>query len=65
MSRNFHQDISDIYESMLNYDSSKLFYLYETFDSIKVANNLNEVAFSQLLVSAIQALPYYLVLDKG
>lgn len=65
MNRDFYQDISDVYKTMLNYDSSSLFYLYETFDSIKIANNLNEVAFSQLLVSAIQSRPYYLVLDKG
>lgn len=39
--------------------------LYETFDSIKAANNLDEVAFSQVLVSAIQSQPYFLVLDRG
>lgn len=65
MSVNFYRDISEIYRSMADYDSSALHYLYETFDSIKAANNLNEVAFSQMLVSAIQSRPYYLVLDKS
>lgn len=65
MSRSFYQDMSEVYKTMLDYDSSRLHYLYETFDSIKAANNLDEVAFSQVLVSAIQSQPYFLVLDKG
>lgn len=65
MRNTLYQDIIDIYKTMLDYDSSRLDYLYKTFDSIKVANNLNEVAFSQLLVSAIQSVPYFLVLDRG
>lgn len=65
MSRGFYQDIGDVYKTMLNYDSTQLYYLYETFDSIKFTNNLDEVAFSQVLVSAIQSLPYFLVVDKS
>jgi len=65
MSRGFYQDMNDVYKMMLDYDSSQLHYLYETFDSIKAANALGEIAFSQLLVSAVQSQPYYLVLDKG
>lgn len=65
MSRGFYQDIGDVYKTMLNYDSTQLHYLYETFDSIKFTNNLDEVAFSQVLVSAIQSLPYFLVVDKS
>lgn len=65
MNSSFYQDMSDIYKTMLDYDSSRLHYLYETFDSIKAANNLDEVAFSQVLVSAIQSQPYFLVLDRG
>jgi hypothetical protein len=65
MDRRFYQDINDIYKTMLDHDSSQMGYLYHTFDSIKAINNLNEVAFSQMLVSAIQSLPYFLVLDRG
>lgn len=65
MSRSFYQDMSDIYKTMADHDSAALLYLYETFDSIKAVNKLDEVAFSQVLVSAIQSQPYYLVLDKG
>jgi len=65
MSRNFYQGMSVVYKTMLDYDSSRLNYLYKTFDSIKAANKLDEVAFSQVLVSAIQSQPYFLVLDKG
>lgn len=65
MSRGFYQDIGDVYKTMLSYDSTQLHYLYETFDSIKFTNNLDEVAFSQVLVSAIQSLPYFLVVDKS
>lgn len=64
MSRGSYQNMGEVYKTMLDYDSSQMFYLYETFDSIKLANNLDEVVFSQLLVSAIQSLPYFLVLDK-
>lgn len=62
---NFYQDINGIYKTMLDHDSSQMGYLYHTFDSIKATNNLNEVAFSQMLVSAIQSLPYFLVVDKS
>jgi hypothetical protein len=65
MSANFYQDISEIYKSMADHDSAALLYMYETFDSIKALNKLDEVAFSQVLVAAIQSQPYYLVLDKG
>jgi curved DNA-binding protein CbpA len=65
MDRSFYQDINEIYTTMLDHDSSQMGYLYHTFDSIKATNNLNEVAFSQMLVSAIQSLPYFLVLDKS
>lgn len=65
LNRNFYSEIGEVYEAMLTYDSSQLQYLYQPFDSIRMANNLDEVSFSQLLVSAIQSLPYFLVVDKG
>jgi len=65
MNRSFYDNMSAVYITMLNNDSSNLAYLYKTFDSIRSANNLGEIAFSQVLVSAIQSQPYYLVLDKG
>lgn len=65
MGRSFYGDIGDVYKAMLGYDSSRLHYLYETFDSIKAANKLDELAFSQMVVSAVQSWPYFLVLDKG
>lgn len=65
MDGSFYPDINGIYKTMLNHDSSQLGYFYHTFDSIKVTNNLNEVAFSQVLVSAIQSLPYFLVVEKS
>ncbi|TWI78007.1 DnaJ-like protein [Lacibacter cauensis] len=65
MSGNFYTEMSDIYKTMLINDSSQLFYLYKTFDSIKMSNRLDEIAFSQVLISAIQSLPYFLVLDRG
>lgn len=65
MNENFYGDISEVYKAMLDHDSSQLRYLYETFDSIKAANHLDEVAFSQVLVSAIQSQPYFLVVDKS
>lgn len=64
MSGNYYPDMSEIYRAMLDQNASGLPYAYETFDSIRAANKLDEVAFSQVLVSAIQSLPYFLVLDK-
>lgn len=65
MSESFYQDISEVYKTMLDHDSARLSYLYQTFDSIKAANSLDEIAFAQVMVSAIQSQPYYLVVDKS
>jgi hypothetical protein len=65
MSTTFYEDMREIYKTMADHDADALIYLYETFDSIKTANKLDELAFSQVMVSAIQSQPYYLVLDKG
>ncbi len=65
MGNHYYQEIGDVYQSMITIDSNRLQYLYQGFDSIRAANQLDEIEFSQLLVSAIQAQPYYLVLDKS
>jgi DnaJ domain len=65
MTNNFYRDISEVYQSMINIDSNRLQNLYNSFDSIRVVNKLDEIEFSQMLVSAIQTQPYYLVLDKS
>lgn len=45
------------------HDQDKLSGLYSLFDSIKVANNLTETQFAEMIVSCIQDIPYTLILD--
>lgn len=54
-----------VYEYLENNDTSKMRRTYAAFDSIRKANNLSEVTFAKMVVSCIQSIPYYLVLDKS
>lgn len=56
---------SFIYSSMLQFDDQRLQYVYRSFDSIKVNGNLDEIHFARMLVSCVQSIPYYLVVDRS
>lgn len=57
--------LNPVYEYLENTDQSKMERTYSAFDSIKKANNLSETAFAKMVVSCIQSIPYYLVLDQS
>lgn len=56
------------YDYMLSllrqHDEKRLTGLYQMFDSIKAAGNLDSLAFAEMMVTCIQQIPYCLVLDK-
>lgn len=45
-------------------DESKLDGLYRMFDSIRKKNKLNDIKFSEMIVSCIQDIPYTLILEN-
>jgi hypothetical protein len=58
-------NLQQVYRYFENEDSTKLKYIYAVFDSIRISKNLNEQQFANMIVSCIQSLPYYLVLDQS
>jgi hypothetical protein len=46
------------------FDMSKLLLIYEMFDSLRVAHNLDETRFAEVIASCIQDIPYTLVLES-
>ena len=56
---------SSIYTSMLQSDANKLHYIYQAFDSIRKANQLDDLRFAKMIMSCVQSVPYYLVVDKS
>jgi hypothetical protein len=57
--------LNPVYEYLERSDQSKMERAYAAFDSIKKANNLSEASFAKMVVSCIQSIPYYLVVDKS
>lgn len=54
-----------IYRRLLQNDTGRLLGVYQAFDSIVQANNMNELQATQMIVSCIQSIPYYLVVDQS
>jgi len=54
-----------VYTQLYNNDTGKLVQVYHAFDSIVVTKNLDEVQAAKMVVSCIQSIPYYLVVDKA
>lgn len=59
------RSLGQVYEFLDRNDERRLSAVYNAFDSIRAANNLNEVQFAKMLVSCIQSIPYYLVLQNS
>lgn len=59
------RSLGQVYEFLDRNDERRLSAVYKAFDSIRAANNLNEVQFAKMLVSCIQSIPYYLVLQNS
>lgn len=54
-----------VYKHLERSDQSKMERTYAAFDSIKKANSLSDIAFAKMVVSCIQSIPYYLVVDQS
>ncbi len=57
--------LNPVYEYLEISDQPKMQHAHTAFDSIKKANNLSEIAFAEMVVSCVQSIPYYLVLDQS
>lgn len=69
-SRNFKNSMQPTsYESMLynlySHDSERINGIYKMFSSIRDSRKMNDKQFAEMVVSFIQYMPYYVVLDKS
>ncbi|SFG29295.1 UbiA prenyltransferase family protein [Pontibacter chinhatensis] len=56
----YDQIITDLYQA----DRGKIPLIFSAFDSIRLANRLNQYEFAEMVVSCIQDIPYVLLLDN-
>jgi energy-coupling factor transporter transmembrane protein EcfT len=52
-----------VYQSFAQNDLDKLTYIYDAFDSIRIQKKLNQRKFAEMIVSCVQSIPYFLVVD--
>ena len=57
--------LTPVYYSLEKTDENKLERVYSSFDSIRTAKQLGKASFAKMVVSCIQSIPYYLVLDNS
>jgi curved DNA-binding protein CbpA len=57
--------LAPVYSEMLQKDVTKMNYIYSAFDSIKRANSMDELSFARMMVSCVQSIPYFLVVDRS
>ena len=57
------QDISLVYQRLVSNDRFGLTGVYDAFNALRVAHRLNDVEFAEAIVSCIQSVRYYLVLE--
>jgi curved DNA-binding protein CbpA len=58
-------DAGTIYKQLIQIDSGKLTNVYQVFDSVAKANRLNESQEAKMIVSCIQSMPYYLIVERS
>lgn len=56
--------IAQVYNEMVGYDGDALDLVYKAFDSLRVQHQMSERQFANALVSCVQSIPYYLVVDR-
>lgn len=56
--------IAQVYNEMDGYDGAALDLVYQAFDSLRVQHQMSEQQFANALVSCVQSIPYYLVVDR-
>lgn len=59
------EDVRRMYTSLESHDAAKLDGFYAAFDTLRRRRRMNEQQFAEMIVSCIQSIPYYLVVDKG
>ncbi len=57
-------NFTEVYKSVLNFDSTRLNSIYYMLDSIRVANNLNKKRFADVIVTMVQSMKYSMVLTE-
>ena len=57
------QDINLVYQNLLQNDTAKLRRMYAAFDTLRTIRHLDETHFAQGIVTCIQSVQYYLVLE--
>jgi hypothetical protein len=57
--------LAQVYHQLITEDDPKLQRIYHVFDSIKTNARLDAAQFAAMMVSCIQSIPYYLVLDQS
>lgn len=60
-----YNSMAPVYQHFETTDHSKLYRIYNAFDSIRKQNALSTTAFATMVVSCIQSIPYYLVVDQS
>ncbi len=58
-------EIGAVYKSLNQFDEPSLAGVFNAFDSLKNLHQLDEAGFADLMVSCVQSLPYYLVLNES
>lgn len=61
----YASSLSTVYDYLQRNDEQRLQPVIRAFDSIRQSAALDEVAFANMLVSCIQSVPYYLILDRS
>lgn len=61
----FESTLAPVYSFLGANDKTRLKWVFNAFDSIREADSLDELAFANMVVSCIQSVPYYLVVDKS
>jgi hypothetical protein len=56
--------LAPVYHYLEEMDTVRLSRVYSAFDSIRTRANLDQAQFAKMVVSCIQSIPYYLVLDQ-
>jgi len=57
--------LAPAYSSLLEQNGNSMNLVYNAFDSLKTAHRMDDLDFARMVVSCIQAIPYYLVVDKN
>ena len=58
------EQFNQVYATLANSDKNKMQLIYHLFDSLRIANKLNDSKFADMIVTCVQDIPYRLVIDN-